>query len=266
MSASVGMRSLAISFPARSARTTSGASATRAWSQEGGAKTLARLWKANERAAPVDPFELAMAPYLRDPFRGARGGACSIQVSPPRRSSSTARAARSTPRACAPTRVGLLVASSFLPDQVGRRQRDPARQGAPATGAPPGTSRRPARGARRAAERLRADPRRRVRDGARDRLVHLLARRRRGRHACAGSSATAPARSWSARRRRARATSARRRSTPATPATPSSTRSSPTRAVRASAWTARPRPGACSPRRASPTCARRARARRRRPA
>jgi 3-oxoacyl-[acyl-carrier-protein] synthase III len=119
MSASVGMRSLAISLP-RSIRTND------FWRERYPAlvadeerKTLARLWKANERAAPVDPFELAMAPYLSDPFRGARErrvlekgqSAASLELDAARRALDAA--------GLRADQVDLLICSSFLPDQVG---------------------------------------------------------------------------------------------------------------------------------------------------
>ena len=95
MSASVGMRSLAISFPRTIRKNDFWRERYPKLVAEEERKTLARLWKANERAAPVDPFEHAMAPYLADPFRGAR----ERRVLDPGAARRVARARRRAPRA-----------------------------------------------------------------------------------------------------------------------------------------------------------------------
>jgi 3-oxoacyl-[acyl-carrier-protein] synthase-3 len=119
MSESVGLKSLAISFPASVRKNDFWREKYPSLVAEEEKKTLARLWKANERAAPIDPFERAMAPYLADPFRGARERrvlapgqtAASIEIDAARRALTAAR--------LAPDDVELLICSSFLPDQVG---------------------------------------------------------------------------------------------------------------------------------------------------
>ena len=119
MSASVGMRSLAISLPRTIRKNDFWRERYPKLVADEERKTLARLWKANERAAPVDPFEIAMAPYLSDPFRGARErrvldpgqSAASLELDCARRALDAA--------GLRADQVGLLVASSFLPDQIG---------------------------------------------------------------------------------------------------------------------------------------------------
>ncbi|HTO71159.1 MAG TPA: 3-oxoacyl-[acyl-carrier-protein] synthase III C-terminal domain-containing protein [Myxococcota bacterium] len=119
MSASVGMRSLALSFPRRIRTNDFWRERYPTLVAEEERKTLARLWKANERAAPVDPFELAMGPYLSDPFRGARQRrvleagqpAASLELDAARRALDAAELRADE--------IDLLVCSSFLPDQIG---------------------------------------------------------------------------------------------------------------------------------------------------
>jgi 3-oxoacyl-[acyl-carrier-protein] synthase-3 len=119
MSASVGIRSLAVSFPA-------GVRSNDYWRERHPAlvadeerRTLARLWRSNAPSGPLDAFEQAMAPYLSDPFRGARERrvlapgqpAISIELDAARRALAAAR--------LDPSQVELLICCSFLPDQVG---------------------------------------------------------------------------------------------------------------------------------------------------
>src|SRR5262245_31951603 len=66
-----GLTSLAVSFPGV-IRT------NRYWRERypeavasAEARSLSRLFSAKGSEAPSDPFDIAMAPYLQDPFRGA---------------------------------------------------------------------------------------------------------------------------------------------------------------------------------------------------
>jgi 3-oxoacyl-[acyl-carrier-protein] synthase-3 len=116
---SVGLRSLAAAFPA-TIRTNDW------WRQhhpqlvaQEEKKTLARLWKSNAQTQSLDAFERAMAPYLSDPFRGARERrvlapgqtARSIELDAARRALDAA--------GLEPKDVDLLISCAFLPDQVG---------------------------------------------------------------------------------------------------------------------------------------------------
>src|SRR4029434_9546371 len=72
MSESVGMKSLALSFPAQIRTTACWRESSPALVADEEKRTLARLWKSNAKTKELDAFEHAMAPYLSDPFRGAR--------------------------------------------------------------------------------------------------------------------------------------------------------------------------------------------------
>ena len=119
MSASVGVRSLALSFPRKVRTNDFWRERYPALVAEEERKTLARLWKANDRAAVTDPFELAMAPYLSDPFRGARQRRV-LDAGQPAASIELDAAHRALDAAgLKADQVELLICASFLPDQIG---------------------------------------------------------------------------------------------------------------------------------------------------
>jgi 3-oxoacyl-[acyl-carrier-protein] synthase III len=119
MTLTVGMKSLAVQFP-RTVRTND------YWRQKHPAmvasaeqKSLANLWASRqERKAPLDPFDIEMAPYLSDPFRGSERRhvllpeetSLSIQVP-------AARAALAAAR-LDPRDVDLTIVSTFQQDRL----------------------------------------------------------------------------------------------------------------------------------------------------
>jgi 3-oxoacyl-[acyl-carrier-protein] synthase-3 len=119
MSERVGIRSLAVSFPAQIRTNDYWRERHPKLVDNEERKTLARLWKQDPKATPLDPFAQAMAPYLSDPFRGARERrvvapgqtAASLELDCARRALAAARMTAAD--------VDLLVCCSFLPDRVG---------------------------------------------------------------------------------------------------------------------------------------------------
>jgi 3-oxoacyl-[acyl-carrier-protein] synthase-3 len=115
----VGIRSLAVAFPAKIRDNDFWRERYPKLVAEEERKTLARLWRGDPKAAPLDPFAQAMAPYLSDPFRGARRRrvvapgqtAMSIELDAARRALAAA--------GLAPGDLDLLICCSFLPDRVG---------------------------------------------------------------------------------------------------------------------------------------------------
>ncbi|HTO52993.1 MAG TPA: 3-oxoacyl-[acyl-carrier-protein] synthase III C-terminal domain-containing protein [Myxococcota bacterium] len=117
---SAGIRSLAVSFPA-------GIRSNDYWRErhpgmvaDEERRTLARLFRSQQQqSGPLDAFEHTMAPYLSDPFRGARERrvlapgqtAASIEIDAAKRALAAAK--------LAPSDVELLICCSFLPDQIG---------------------------------------------------------------------------------------------------------------------------------------------------
>lgn len=83
-------------------------------------KTLERLWSHRVAdSAAADAFEVAMSPFLADPFRGTVERRVLAEGETPR--TLELRAARSALKAAklSPDQVDLVIAASFLPDQVG---------------------------------------------------------------------------------------------------------------------------------------------------
>ncbi len=114
-----GVRSLALSFPSEIRTNDHWKQKFPALVAEEEKRTLARLWKANAPTESLDPFEQAMAPYLSDPFRGARERrvlapgqtSASIELDAARRALSAAGLGIDD--------IDLLICCAFLPDQVG---------------------------------------------------------------------------------------------------------------------------------------------------
>ena len=120
MSASAGIRSLAASFPAAIRKNDYWRERHPELVADEERRTLARLFRSQQQqAGSLDAFETAMAPYLSDPFRGARErrvlapgqSAASIELDAARRALSAA--------GLEPKDIDLLICCSFLPDQVG---------------------------------------------------------------------------------------------------------------------------------------------------
>jgi 3-oxoacyl-[acyl-carrier-protein] synthase-3 len=119
MSERAGIRSLAVSFPATVRTNDYWRERHPKLVEDEERKTLARLWKQDPKAAPLDPFARAMAPYLSDPFRGARQRrvvapgqtAASLELDAARRALAAA--------GMEPCDVDLVICCSFLPDRVG---------------------------------------------------------------------------------------------------------------------------------------------------
>jgi 3-oxoacyl-[acyl-carrier-protein] synthase-3 len=119
MSKSVGIRSLAVSFP--DVVRTNDYWRTRCPDAVADAqqRTLARLFSAKSSAAPTDPFDIEMAPYLSDPFRGtverrALGpGETSLHIE--RRAAEGALAAAGV----SASDVGAVMVASMIPDTLG---------------------------------------------------------------------------------------------------------------------------------------------------
>jgi 3-oxoacyl-[acyl-carrier-protein] synthase-3 len=119
MTEAVGLRSLASAFPAKIRSNDYWREHHPQLVAQEEKKTLARLWKSNAQTKELDAFERAMAPYLSDPFRGARERrvlapgqtARSLELDAARRALDAAGLRAGD--------VDLLIACSFLPDQVG---------------------------------------------------------------------------------------------------------------------------------------------------
>jgi 3-oxoacyl-[acyl-carrier-protein] synthase III len=119
MSASAGIRSLAVSFPAKIRGNDYWRERYPDMVKDEEKKTLARLFRSQKPAGSLDAFETAMAPYLSDPFRGARErrvlapgqSSASIEIDAAQRALAAAR--------LDPREIDLLICCSFLPDQVG---------------------------------------------------------------------------------------------------------------------------------------------------
>ncbi|HTO07365.1 MAG TPA: 3-oxoacyl-[acyl-carrier-protein] synthase III C-terminal domain-containing protein [Myxococcota bacterium] len=120
MSATAGIRSLAASFPAAIRGNDYWRERYPELVKDEERRTLARLFRSQQKqAGPLDAFEQAMAPYLSDPFRGARERrvlapgqrAASIELDAARRALAAAE--------LEPKDIDLLICCSFLPDQVG---------------------------------------------------------------------------------------------------------------------------------------------------
>ncbi|MEX2207977.1 MAG: 3-oxoacyl-[acyl-carrier-protein] synthase III C-terminal domain-containing protein [Myxococcota bacterium] len=119
MNESVGLKSLALSFPAQIRTNDFWREKYPELVADEERRTLARLWKSNAATKELDAFESTMAPYLSDPFRGARERRVlapgqlpsSLELDAARRALTAAK--------LEPADVELLICTSFLPDQVG---------------------------------------------------------------------------------------------------------------------------------------------------
>lgn len=115
----VGIRSLAVSFPDAVRTNEYWRSRHPEAVADAEQKTLARLFSAAPTAAPDNPFDAEMAPYLSDPFRGTlerrylapSEGSLTIEL----------RAARDALAAAhmSPQDVDAIIVSSFTPDTLG---------------------------------------------------------------------------------------------------------------------------------------------------
>lgn len=115
----VGIRSLAVSFPAHVRTNDFWRTGYPEAVADAEKKSLARLFSASSAAAPTDPFDIEMVPYLSDPFRGtkerrilAKGGRA-LDIEQP------AAMGALDALHMSPQQVDAVIVASFLPDTFG---------------------------------------------------------------------------------------------------------------------------------------------------